>query len=76
MTQTYYFDWSLTMQLFLDSKGIPSNTSDADIMWITLEGYDDTNFVNLILEYAEWLKEAKHDMSINPDADGSKYHKG
>lgn len=64
------------MQLFLDSKGIPSATSDADITHIVVEGYNDTNFVNLILEYTEWLKEAKHDMSINPNADGSKYHKG
>jgi hypothetical protein len=76
MKQTYYFDWSLTMQLFLDSKGIPSDTSDADVTCIQVDGYDATNFVNLILEYAEWLKEAKHDMSINPHADGSKYHKG
>jgi|694.fasta_scaffold126323_7 hypothetical protein len=76
MTQTYHFDWSATMEFFLASKGIASDTSDADIMWITLEGYDDTNFVNLMLEYAKWLQEAEHDMSINPHADGSKYHRG
>jgi hypothetical protein len=76
MTKTYYFKWTATMQMFLDSKGIFSETSDADIMWVYIQGHNDTNFINLILEYAEWLKEAKHDMSINHNADGLKYHKG
>lgn len=75
MEQTYHFEWSLTMQFFLDSKGIASDTSDADIMCIKIDGYDDTNFINLIIEYSKWLKEAEHDMSINPNANGSKYHR-
>lgn len=64
------------MDMFLASKQIKSSTSDADIIYIRLEGYNDTEFVNLIIEYAKWLKESEHDMSINPFADGSKYHRG
>ena len=64
------------MDMFLASKGIIADTSDADIMCIQLDGYDDTNFVNLILEYAQWLKDNVSDMTINPNADGSRYHQG
>jgi hypothetical protein len=76
MTKEYFFDWNPSIAAFLDHKGMPSETSDADITCIKLEGYNDSKFLKLMLEFCEWAKDTEHDMSINRNANGSKYHKG
>jgi hypothetical protein len=62
------------MEEFLMTKQVNHFTTDADILVIRLDGHNDTPFVMLMMEFAEWLIKTKDDMSINRSGDGSRYH--
>jgi hypothetical protein len=58
---------------FLTIKGIPTDASDADIMCIKLNG--EIDLFTLGMEFNQWLYHNRNDMTINPDGDGSLYHR-
>lgn len=70
----YFINFTAQMGAFLQAKQITHAVSDADIICIRLYGYNDSPFVMLMLEFAEWLIDHENDMSINPQGNGSKYH--
>jgi hypothetical protein len=73
-TKTYFIPYSMNLYSFLRESKIEFLCSDADI--VSVELLNDKSLFNLGAKYAKWLQEAEHDMSINPHADGSKYHRG
>lgn len=62
---------------FLTAKGIDYYVSDADILLFEIESkkhHNDTEFVDLVLEYAKWVKDNEGDMAINRHAKSGNYH--
>ena len=77
MTQKEYcINYTRQMGAFLEAKKVNHFVTDADIICIRVQGWNDSPFVMLMLEFAQWLIENEHDMSVNPEADGSRYHSG
>ena len=76
MTQTYYLDYTSLWASFLTEKGYKFVCGDADIIAVELPLSTDDRFIKLFIEYAQWLKDSEHDMTIHPNADGSRYHRG
>lgn len=72
----YYINYTRLMGEFLKTKSVNHFVTDADIICIRLEGWNDSPFVMLLLEFAEFLIDNENDMSVNPQGDGSKYHSG
>jgi hypothetical protein len=70
----YFFDWTIQMDEYLTTKGYTFYVSDADIIRIKLNGWNDNVFVNLLLDFSCWLIENANDMSINPCGNGALYH--
>jgi hypothetical protein len=62
------------MEEFLMTKQVNHFTTDADILVIRLEGHNDTPFVMLMMEFAEWLIETTGDRTFVRSGDGSRYH--
>jgi len=62
------------MHEFVQERKISNFVSDADILVIRLLDHNDNEFAMLMLEFAKWLVDHENDCSVNPDADGSKYH--
>jgi hypothetical protein len=59
LKKSYAFDYDKSLVEFLNQKGIKTITGDADITLIELEvlgGYNDTPFIDLILEFSAWLR--------------------
>jgi hypothetical protein len=54
-TKQYFFEYTHDMRDFLNERGIPFVCGDADIMSVTLGGYNDNEFVLLILEFSYWI---------------------
>jgi hypothetical protein len=54
MKHSYFFPWTPLWALFLTSKGIKFTTSDADIIALDLESWNDEDFVNLVLEFSRF----------------------
>ena len=75
-TRTYFFDWSRPFHLFLTERKIDGYQiiNDSDVLVVRLECHNDTALAVLLLEYAQWLSGAVHDMSVNPEANGAMYH--
>ena len=71
----YFVVYTPEFTEFLRSKNVKHFTSEADITSIVLEGYNDSMFFMLVLEFAEWLIENENDMTINPNAKGGQYHR-
>ena len=59
------------MGQFLDENKVEYFVSDADVIVINS---GNQFFIMLMLKFAEWVIASEHDRSINPNADGSKYH--
>jgi len=77
MTQKeYYINYTRQMGAFLEAKKVNHFVTDSDIICIRVESWDDRPFVLLMLDFAEWLIEKNQDMSVNSEADGSRYHSG
>jgi hypothetical protein len=76
-TQQKHVEYTPTMAEFLTSKGIEWFGTDADILCFKIESkcHNDTEFVNLVLEYAKWLSDNDGDMTINREAMGGSYHR-
>lgn len=73
-TNEYCVNYTRQMEEFLITKEINHFTTDADITVIRLEGHNDTPFVILMMEFAEWLIESTGDMSFIRWSNGSRYH--
>lgn len=65
MTHSYYFNYTILWASFLTEKGYEFTCGDADIIVLKLPLANDDRFIRVVLEYAEWLKEAKHDLVSN-----------
>lgn len=72
----YFVNYTNQFGEFLQQKQINHSVSDADIICIRLSGWNDSPFVMLLLEFAEWLIDHENDLSVNPEGNGSKYHSG
>jgi hypothetical protein len=75
-TRTYFFDWSPMFHAFINERKVDGHQiiNDSDVLVVRLECHNDTALAVLLLEYAQWLSNAQHDMSVNPEASGSMYH--
>lgn len=77
MTRTYYLDWSPMFRAFINERKVDGYQiiNDSDVLMVRFECHNDTAFALLMLEYAQWLENAQHDKTLNPNADGSMYHR-
>lgn len=75
--QQKFINYTPLMAKFLSSKGIDWEDTDADILVFKIESkyYNDTEFVELILEYSKWVDDNYEDMAINREAMGGSYHR-
>lgn len=73
-TNEYCINYTRQMEEFLMTKQVNHFTTDADITVIRLEGHNDTPFVMLMMEFAEWLIETTGDRTFVRSGDGSRYH--
>lgn len=53
-TNKYFFEWREELEKFLRKKGIPHSVSDADVICINLEGWNEEPLLKLITEYNKW----------------------
>jgi hypothetical protein len=70
----YFIDYTSNLKEFLYLRGIPHIVSEADIICVSIDGWNDTEFSALMMEYCLWLIEHQNDMTINLLGDKSKYH--
>lgn len=75
--QQKFINYTPLMGEFLSSKGIDWFATDADILCFKIESkyHNDTEFAELILEYAKWIDDNDEDMAINREAMGGSYHR-
>jgi len=77
MTQKEYcINYTPQFGEFLKAKQVNHFVTEADIIVIRIQGWNDSPFVMLLLEFAEWLIDHENDLSVNPQGDGRKYHSG
>lgn len=76
MTRTYFLNWSPMFHAFINERKVDGHQiiNDSDVLVVRLECHNDTAFAVLMLEFAKWLENAQHDMTLNPEARGGKYH--